>query len=50
VWYYPRGQAENVLKDLKRAAAADRLSCHAFRANASPNSSRSGDSRNRFSA
>ena len=33
-WYNARGQAENFIKDLKRDVAADRLSCHAFRANA----------------
>jgi hypothetical protein len=33
-WYHHRGQAENYIKDLKRDVAADRLSCHAFRANA----------------
>jgi hypothetical protein len=33
-WYHQRGQAENYIKDLKRDVAADRLSCHAFRANA----------------
>ncbi len=33
-WYHQRGQAENFIKELKRDLAADRLSCHAFRANA----------------
>jgi hypothetical protein len=33
-WYHQRGQAENYIKELKRDLAADRLSCHAFRANA----------------
>lgn len=33
-WYHQRGQAENWIKELKRDLAADRLSCHAFRANA----------------
>lgn len=33
-WYHARGQAENFIKDLKRDLAADRLSCHAFHANA----------------
>jgi hypothetical protein len=33
-WYNARGQAENFIKELKRDVAADRLSCHAFRANA----------------
>jgi hypothetical protein len=33
-WYNARGQAENYIKDLKRGVAADRLSCHAYRANA----------------
>lgn len=33
-WYNARGQAENFIKDLKRDVAADRLSCHGFRANA----------------
>ena len=33
-WYNMRGQAENFIKDLKRDVAADRLSCHTFRANA----------------
>jgi hypothetical protein len=32
--YCPRGQCENNIKDLKRALAADRLSCHRFLANA----------------
>ena len=31
--YCERGQAENHLKDLKRALKADRLSCHRFAAN-----------------
>lgn len=31
--YCERGQAENSLKDLKRALQADRLSCHRFAAN-----------------
>ena len=31
--YCERGQSENHLKDLKRALAADRLSCHRFAAN-----------------
>jgi hypothetical protein len=33
-WYNARGQAENYIKDLKLGVAADRLSCHAYRANA----------------
>jgi len=33
-WYHQRGQAENFIKELKRDLAADRLSCHAFHANA----------------
>lgn len=33
-WYEQRGQAENFIKDLKNAVAADRLSCSAYRANA----------------
>lgn len=33
-WYNARGQAENFIKDLKCDVAADRLSCHGFRANA----------------
>jgi hypothetical protein len=33
-WYDDRGQAENWIKELKRDLHADRLSCHAFRANA----------------
>jgi hypothetical protein len=33
-WYHQRGQAENFIKELKRDLMADRLSCHAFRANA----------------
>jgi len=33
-WYHQRGQAENCIKELKRDLAADRLSCHAFHANA----------------
>lgn len=32
--YCPRGQAENMIKDLKNAIGADRLSCHRFAANA----------------
>lgn len=32
--YAPRGDAENRIKDFKRAVAADRLSCHGFVANA----------------
>ncbi len=32
--YHQRGQAENSIKELKRDLAADRLSCHAYRANA----------------
>jgi hypothetical protein len=32
--YCPRGQSENLIKDLKNALAADRLSCHRFVANA----------------
>jgi hypothetical protein len=33
-WYHQRGDAENWIKALKRDLAADRLSCHAYRANA----------------
>jgi hypothetical protein len=33
-WYNQRGQAENFIKELKLDVAADRLSCHAYRANA----------------
>jgi hypothetical protein len=33
-WYVDRGAAENWIKDLKNALAADRLSCHRFWANA----------------
>ncbi len=33
-WYNARGQAENYIKELKRGVAADRLSCHPYRANA----------------
>ena len=33
-WYVDRGEAENWVKDLKNALAADRLSCHRFWANA----------------
>lgn len=32
-WYTDRGETENWIKDLKRACAADRLSCHGFWAN-----------------
>lgn len=32
-WYVERGETENWIKDLKRACAADRLSCHGFWAN-----------------
>jgi len=32
-WYVDRGEPENWVKDLKRACAADRLSCHRFWAN-----------------
>ena len=32
-WYVQRGETENWIKDLKRACAADRLSCHGFWAN-----------------
>jgi hypothetical protein len=33
-WYCQRGTAENYIKALKRGMKADRLSCHAYRANA----------------
>jgi len=33
-WYCQRGTAENYIKALKRGLKADRLSCHAYRANA----------------
>lgn len=33
-FYNQRGQAENYIKELKNEVAADRLSCHGFRANA----------------
>jgi hypothetical protein len=33
-WYDQRGEAENLIKELKRGMYADRLSCHRFRANA----------------
>jgi hypothetical protein len=32
-WYVARGEAENRIKDFKRACHADRLSCHRFLAN-----------------
>jgi hypothetical protein len=32
-WYVGRGEAENRIKDFKRACHADRLSCHRFLAN-----------------
>jgi hypothetical protein len=33
-WYEQRGEAENLIKELKLGMYADRLSCHRFRANA----------------
>lgn len=33
-WYDQRGEAENLIKELKLGMYADRLSCHRFRANA----------------
>lgn len=33
-WYDHRGEAENLIKELKLGMYADRLSCHRFRANA----------------